>query len=196
MRRLVRSARAFLRRTQGVAAVEFALLAPLMIALFILTMEFAQAIDTSRKVARMTVQIGDLITQQPDMTPTTLQSIVKIAEATIQPYERSTTAVRVTAIDITTGSAPQPKVAWSKCYYDCAALPPATKGATVTLSNDLKIPGMYLIRVETRLAYRPMVAWSEGAKEVLGLFSLDNIMMGDRYDQHPRVSTKIPCTNC
>ncbi|GGA59524.1 hypothetical protein GCM10011385_11580 [Nitratireductor aestuarii] len=196
MRRLVRSARAFLRRTQGVAAVEFALLAPLMIALFILTMEFAQAIDTSRKVARMTVQIGDLITQQPDMTPTTLQSIVKIAEATIQPYKRSTAAVRVTAIDITTGSAPQPKVAWSKCYYDCAALPSATKGATVTLSNDLKIPGMYLIRVETRLAYRPMVAWSEGAKQVLGLFSLDNIMMGDRYDQHPRVSTKIPCNNC
>lgn len=178
------------------AAVEFALLVPLMLVLFILTLEFAQAIDTSRKLSRMTVQIGDLITQQPDISPAELQSIVRIAEATMQPYNRSIPAVRVTGIDISTGAAPQPKVAWSRCYYDCAALPAASKGTTVALDNDLKIAGMYLIRVESRLAYRPIVAWSEAARQLLGVLSLNSIVMTERYDQHPRVSTKIPCTAC
>lgn len=180
---------------RGVAAIEFALLVPLMIAIFVLTLEFAQAIDTSRKLARMTSQIGDLIAQDVDMTPAKLQSIVKIGEATMQPYQRSQPAIRITSIDVT-GTKSEATVAWSKCYYSCAALPASIKGAKVPLADTLKISGLYLIRVETSLAYQPMIAWSDGAMQLLRMTALDSIHMSEKYDQHPRRSTTIPCSTC
>src|SRR5690606_17037275 len=125
--------------SSGMAAVEFALLAPLMIAIFLLTLEFTQAIDTNRKLGNMTLQIAEITTREPDVTPSMLQSIVKIGEATMQPYSRSTPAVRITAIDVSTGSRPDARVAWSRCYYHCSVLPAAAVGSTVPLANNLKI---------------------------------------------------------
>lgn len=188
--------RRFLKREQGSVAVEFALLAPLMIAIFILIMEMAQAIDVSRKLGRMTVQIGDLITQQAEVKRADIQSIALIGRATMQPYRKTVPAVRVTAIDITTGNQPKATVAWSRCYNSCSQLPAFAKGAEVPLAEELLVPGMFLVRVETELNYQPIVAWSEGAKKLLGLMALDNIVMSETVDHHPRISTKIPCSDC
>ncbi|MBE0692234.1 MAG: pilus assembly protein, partial [Aquamicrobium sp.] len=49
---------------RGVAAIEFAFIAPLLLMLYFVTMEVAQGIETNKKVSRVGSMVADLVTQQ------------------------------------------------------------------------------------------------------------------------------------
>ncbi|MEQ9246158.1 MAG: pilus assembly protein, partial [Nitratireductor sp.] len=51
----------FARNRRGVAAIEFAIIAPILFAMYFLTLEFGQAIDVNKKVSRAANMAGDLI---------------------------------------------------------------------------------------------------------------------------------------
>lgn len=59
---------AFLRRDDGVAAIEFALIAPLLVTLMLGALEITQSIWTDGKVEQATNVIGDLVSRTPEMT--------------------------------------------------------------------------------------------------------------------------------
>ena len=85
---------------RGVAALEFALVAPLLLSLYFVTMEVAQAIETNKKVSRAASMVADLVTQQQTITKSELEAIMTIGVSTIQPYNRSQLSIAVTAIVI------------------------------------------------------------------------------------------------
>jgi len=60
-------AQRFARDRSGVAALEFALIAPLLLALYFVTMEVAQAIEVNKKVGRVGSMIADLVAQMPEI---------------------------------------------------------------------------------------------------------------------------------
>ena len=49
---------------RGVAAVEFALIAPLLLSMYFVTMEVSQGIEANKKVGRVGSIVADLVTQQ------------------------------------------------------------------------------------------------------------------------------------
>ena len=53
---------------RGVAAIEFALVAPLLLCMYFVTMEVSQAIETNKKVSRIGSMVADLVTQQQQTT--------------------------------------------------------------------------------------------------------------------------------
>lgn len=182
---------------RGVAAVEFAFIAPVLLAMYFVTMEVSQAIETSKKVSRIGSMVADLVTQQQTVVKADLEAIMKIGESTLQPYNRSTPKIIITAIQITDETTPQVKVVWSRKMVNGSYLVDAAPDTTTTVPAALKIAGTFLIRVESDLAYRPVITWAADSKKSLGLTAaFDNISMGETYYLRPRMSQTIPCGDC
>ncbi|WP_367716486.1 TadE/TadG family type IV pilus assembly protein [Nitratireductor sp. GISD-1A_MAKvit] len=190
---------AFLRDRRGIAATEFVIVLPILLAFYFLTMEFSQAIDTSKKVSRAASMVGDLIAQQPSISPGEVDAIMKIGSAILKPYNRSMPTVTVTAIEITDEEDPKVKVVWSRELRNGSPQPGAPKGSNATVPNDLKKRGTFYIKSSTSLGYKPRLAWSsEGAKAagLTAMLSLDNLPLSESYYLRPRMSRTIPCADC
>ncbi|MBZ9671191.1 TadE/TadG family type IV pilus assembly protein [Mesorhizobium sp. ES1-3] len=188
----------FWSNRRGVAAVEFALIAPILLVMYFMTMEASQAIETSKKVSRVGSMVADLVTQQPTIVKADLDAIMKIGSVTLQPYNRSTPNITITAIQVTTDTPPKVNVVWSRkvvngVYSIATALP-----ATTTVPTTLKVAGTFLIRVESNLNYTPIIGWTTDSPQKLGMTPslTTTIPMGETYYLRPRRSATIPCSDC
>lgn len=185
------------RERGGVAAIEFAFIAPVLLVLYFVTMEVSQGVDTNKKVARIASMVADLTTQQQTVVPATLDAIMEIGAAIIQPYNRTEPDIEITAIRVTDEATPRALVSWSRQLEGGATSRPFTVDTEVTIPEQLMIPNTFLIRVASRLDYRPVIAWSADGKQTLGLTSaFDQIDMTEQYYLRPRMSATIPCTGC
>jgi Flp pilus assembly protein TadG len=184
--------------SRGVAAVEFALIVPLLLAMYFVTMEVAQAIETSKKVSRVGNMVADLVAQQPKITKSELEAIMRIGEATLQPYNRSQPTIVLTAIEVTNDATPKIQVVWSHKLVDGDFSPGAAKESPITtLPPALVVKGSFLVRAEVSLGYAPVITWAASSKPTLGLAAaFDDIAMGETYYLRPRMSTTIPCDGC
>jgi len=181
----------------GVAAIEFAFIAPLLLTMYFVTMEIAPAIDANKKVGRSASMVADLVTQQASITRSEVEAIMAIGEATLNPYSRSKLKVVVTAINITDEASPKVLVAWSRKMVDGAFSQDVAKDTVTTVPAALKVKGSFLLRVEASLDYRPIITWTASAKETTGLLAaFDNIQMKETYYLRPRMSNSIVCTTC
>lgn len=180
---------------RGVAAVEFAFIAPLLLVMYFITAEVAQGIATNKKVGRVASIVADLITQQDKVTGAELDAILQIGDAIVQPYSRTTPKIIARAIEITPAPNSQVRVLWTRTRNGSADAACTSKPDTVTVPPALNVPNTFLIQVKTELCYKPMIAWSDDQKAALGLMSaFAKIEMKESYYLRPRMSTTIPCT--
>lgn len=186
------------RDRRGVAAVEFAFIAPILLSLYFLSMEVSQAVDVNKKVGRAGSMVGDLITQQQTLiTPTDLDAIMRIGDALIQPYGRSNLGLNITAITISNEAKPKATVLWSRKMVNGAFSQATTKGTAVTVPASLLVADSFLIRVDSSLDYRPVLFYAADGKPTLGLSAMfDRINMNEHYYMRPRMSKDIKCDSC
>jgi len=193
-RRLGRSARRLATDRRGVAAIEFAFIAPVLLSLYFVTMEVSQGIEVNKKVGRVGSMVADLITQQQTISKSELGAILQIGGSILQPYNRSLPTITATAIQITDEESPKVVVKWSRKLKDGAVVAGPT---TAKVPDTLKIRNTFLIRVDSDLAYKPVITWSADQKQVLGLAAaFDGIDMSEVYFLRPRISTTITCSDC
>lgn len=187
---------AFLRNRRGVAAIEFALIAPLLLTLYFVTIELAQGMETGKKVSRIGSMVADLVAQQGRQVNTgELDPIMEIGEAILQPYTRSRADIVITGIEIDKNS--NVKVKWSRAMRGGVFGRDANAGDTTTVPAELKIPETFLLRVTAELEYLPILAWTAQQKTSVGLLGMfDHIAMQESYYLRPRMSAEIDCTNC
>lgn len=100
------------RDKRGVSAVEFALIAPALIAFYFGLAELTQAMMAERRASHAASSIGDLVAQSTQISDSTVTDIFTIARAVMSPFPTTTLKMRVTSI--VADSAVSPKVAWSK----------------------------------------------------------------------------------
>ena len=101
-----------LRRDQsGVSAVEFAMLLPLMITLYLGTVEISQAVGIDRKVTLTTRTVADLASQVKTINNADMTNLLDASAAVIAPYDTAPLKVTVSRVDIdTSGTA---KIMWT-----------------------------------------------------------------------------------
>lgn len=186
----------FGRDRRGIAAIEFALIAPILLALYFLTMEASQGIEANKKLSRVASTVADLVTQQNSVTKDEIDAIMKIAGSTLLPYQRSKPDIVVTGISI--GGTPlKATVQWSREGDEHGYRAAAAKNDETTVPASLMIENTFLVRVESKLAYKPFITWSADGKATLGLSAaFDNLPMSETYYLRPRMTNDITCSDC
>ena len=150
--RVRRSARDLSGDCRGLAAVEFAMIVPLMLVLFFGTVEFSSGIAVDRKVTIMARTLSDLTSQNISVTDTMLTNIFNASTGIMTPY--STTPVNSTITELYVD--PVSKVArvqWSKGSSARAA------GTTVAIPTALQVGDTYLIFSEVSYKYTPSIGF-------------------------------------
>lgn len=171
---------------RGIAAVEFALIMPILLIMYFVTMEASQAIETSKKVSRIGSMVADLVTQQTSVVQEDVKAIMKIGSVTLQPYNRSVPTITITAIQVSPDGA-KATVVWSRTSINGGFSVGATGETTVPAT--LKVANTFLIRVESTLVYKPVIELAINS-------AFNPINMGETYYLRPRRSVAIPCTDC
>lgn len=179
--------RRFGRDQRGVSAVEFALIAPMMVLLYFGLAELCQALIAERKASHVASSVGDLVAQSESVVaassgsgPTGLADIFAIGNSIMAPYATSTLQIRVTSV--TANATAVPKVDWSVGYGGYAAL---VKQATVTLPMTLNA-GDSIIMSEVKYRYNSSIG-----------YVLPKVQdYTEAFYLRPRRSDKVTCADC
>jgi Flp pilus assembly protein TadG len=88
------------RDEKGMAAIEFAMLAPIMFLFFVGCVEFSQALTVDRRVTQSASSTADLIARAPSAGLSTIQvdNELKIVEQLIAPYNLSALTVQIISV--------------------------------------------------------------------------------------------------
>ena len=99
MRRFITTwVRQFSRDTRGVSAVEFALIAPFLIALYLGAVQVSQALNADSKVTSAANAVGDLVAQDDTVTDDEMDDIFQAAALIMQPYDPAALILRVSSV--------------------------------------------------------------------------------------------------
>lgn len=105
----------FSRDTKAVAAVEFALILPILLLTYIGTAEVSRLIIMDRRLAVVAGAVGDLVARADGSLPSTvLDDYFEAAEFTMAPYPAGTLKQVVTSVYV--NNAGKAKVRWSRGF--------------------------------------------------------------------------------
>ncbi|HWP25041.1 MAG TPA: TadE/TadG family type IV pilus assembly protein [Xanthobacteraceae bacterium] len=166
------------RDQRGASVVEFALLLPLMLTLYLGTVEISQGIAVDRKLTLTARTVADLVSQASTINNTAMNDIMAASTAVMYPYSINTLKVTVTSVKIDANS--KATVDWSDSYNGT----PRAKGSTVTVPAALLVPNTWLIWSEVEYLYTPAV----------GYVLTGSLTLRDQLYMAPRISNYVTRT--
>lgn len=180
MRLRQRILRRFAKSTDGVAALEFAMCAPVLAVLFLATFDGGRALAAFMKVRATTYALAAISNQYPTIGDADMSQIFATTQNVMAPYPTGTLGQTVSGITIdSTGKA---TVTWSSTQGGVAR----GVGSTITLPASLDIPSSFLIFSEVTYQYVPMFGFfDKGA----------SISLSDNLFAAPRSNPTIPRTS-
>jgi len=166
--RLRRSVRGLCRDRRGVAAIEFAVIAPVMLVMFLGTVDFSAGIAVNRKVTLIARTLADLPGQSAAqaITDTYLQNVFTASIVIIKPY--SQTPVNATISEIYVDSNKKATIQWSKSAIVANGAIQATLTTSSRSPGDvvttlvppaLLVKQTYLVLSEVNYLYKPLTGY-------------------------------------
>ena len=141
--------------TEGMAAVEFAVILPLLVVLWIGGVEITQALSVDRKVNNLAASVGDLAARSEMLTFYDVENIFDIADWAMHPYGGADAAIVLTAVTMDEDGAA--KVAWSRTRGAAAHAENASMDDAI--DEDLRIPDTQVIMAEVEYPYTPAIGY-------------------------------------
>ena len=169
----------FAQDRRGVSAVEFAMLLPLMITLYLGAVEVSQGIGIDRKVTLTTRTVADLASQVSSINNTDMTNILNASSSVIVPYDTSKLQVTVSAVEVDSNGVA--KIAWS----DTLGGTKRAKGSTVSLPTAINVPSTTLIWSEVAYNYTPTI----------GYVITGTLKLSDQIWMRPRLSETVTRVN-
>ncbi len=145
--------RRFARDRDAVAAMEFAIVLPIMLLLYIGGVELGDGLQIQFKVTETARTITDVASQYITIQSSDMSNILAATSSVVAPYPSSN--MTITISEVTTNSQGQGAIAWS-CSLNGT---PYTVGATVTLPTNLQTPNISLIWGEVTFPYKPPMGY-------------------------------------
>lgn len=164
---------------RGISAVEFAMLAPVLIAFYLGLSEFCQGYMAQKRMGHASAMVADLVAQEESVTAATVDDVFDIGTLIMKPFSAATLHQRVSSISRTGGVA---TVDWSRSDGMTAR----TVGSTVTLPADLIADGESIIMSEATYDYDSPADYLMPA---ITRFS-------HSYYLRPRTSDRTTCADC
>lgn len=145
------------RDQRGISALEFAIVFPLMAALYLGGTAATQGIVIKRKVTLTARTIGDLASQYADITNATRDTIWAAANAVTQPYSTAPLTMYFSSVNIDANG--NGTVKWSEGYSMGATTAGRAVGTVVNFPAGFGAtsPNTSVIMAEVTYAYTPPV---------------------------------------
>jgi len=170
----------FLRDRRGVSAIEFALIAPVLICAYLGMAELTLGMIASRQTSHLAATMGDLASQSDNLTAANLTDLWAIGASMLQPNDTST-RLHIRLTQVTMNASNQAVVDWSKNYNWTSYAP----GAIISSVTTAQISqGQYLIMTEVQYDY----------VSPIGNFLPGTTTLKDTFYHHPRNGTKVTQT--
>lgn len=161
-RRSLCAAAQLVRSDRGVSMIEFALVFPIMLMMFIGLVEFGEAFSIDRKINNAASTISDLVSQESSVNNTELGDIATVATELLKPYRAAPLTLRITSI--VADAQNRTTVAWT---YPTTGGP--RTGAAYTLPRaGLTEANSSLIVAETSYAFAPALGYFIGSITLTG----------------------------
>lgn len=174
---MLRSARCFRRSRSGMAAVEFALIAPVMILVFFGSIELSEALNCKARVERVASTAADLVSQSTTVSTTDVNNVFGAANSILFPFSSAPAQIVISSlVDNGHGAA---TVAWSNAQNATAR----TLGSTVTVPAGLIVSGSGGSVILAEVTY----TYTSPTTQVLGA----NTVMTGLFYAKPRRSTTV-----
>lgn len=161
---------------RGVSAIEFALILPLMLLLFLGMVEVSQGIIVDRKVKMTARTVADLVSQVSKTDNSGVDAALGASTAILAPFPAVNAHVIVSGVSIdNNGNA---KVVWSRANKDAGH----GTGDSVTVPDALKTPNAFLVWGEATYDYVPTLGYVTGP-----------MRLSNQIFIRPRVSKTVSC---
>ncbi|MEM9937338.1 MAG: TadE/TadG family type IV pilus assembly protein [Pseudomonadota bacterium] len=169
-----RNIRGFWRAESGISAVEFALIAPVMMLFYFGSIELSFMMTLDRKVTSTAGALGDLVARADSIDNAEMIDIFDASRTILEPYPADVARMRVSSLVREDGTV---TVAWSD-GLNLTALP---VGQQVTVPSGLVSDGDSLILAEVEYDY----------ESFLGYFYTEKKKLSDEFYLRPRRTNTV-----
>lgn len=141
--------RRFTRAKRGMAAVEFALIAPMMVFLLLGSVELLDALSANRRAQNTAASLADVVARDNAISNAEVTGLWAAIEILMFP-DPGNTAVDMRVTSIFVENASTARVVWSEGHNAYSGLP---NNSTVSLPAEMMVPNTGLIRTDIRYHY-------------------------------------------
>ncbi|MGY5807296.1 TadE/TadG family type IV pilus assembly protein [Rhizobium sp. LEGMi198b] len=178
--------RRFTRDERGIGAIEFAILFPVLLMLYLGAFELTIALSVEKRASRSAGSIADIVTQQSSVSKTVFATMPSVASAIFAPYDSTGLTLKITGIQLDANS--NATVAWS--WAQDGSKPYAT-GSTATVPSDINQASTFLVRTELAIPYQLISFGSDFLPA-----GSSQITISREYFYRPRTDSTVTCSDC
>lgn len=181
-------ARDVARDRSGASAIEFAFLAPILLAIYVSSFEITTGYSVAQKTLKAAGTIADIVTRQEAVDKAFLSEMVDTAEATIAPSPAPGLKLKITGVTIDgSGNA---KVLWS---WNESGGKPYVKGSAVMVPDEMKKANSFLVRSELSVQHTMLLFFGSPAGSET---STRTITINREFYYRERLGNDVPCSDC
>ena len=182
--------RRFLSDRSGIGGVEFAIIAPILIALYISCFELTLGISVAKRATKAAGSVADLVTQQTSVNKALLAGMMDVSKAIFVPFNTDAKNITLKITGVTIDANANPKVLWS--WDQTGARPYAVGSAVTGVPTDMTVANSFLVRAELSVPHELLLILPGG----LLSSQTKSITISRNYFFRQRVGDKIDCTDC
>ena len=145
--RLKPNLRRFAAARQGLAALEFAILLPMMIFMLFGAVDLIDAMGTNRRAENVAASLADVISRDTEVSDDEVTGLWSAMAVLMAPDSATDMKARITSIEVVSSNSAQ--VVWSEGHGMSAY----SNGASFDLPADMMLPGTSVILAETQFDY-------------------------------------------
>lgn len=146
------------RDVSGVAAVEFGIIAPVLIVMLVGVIEITRAVSIDRRFGQVTSLVADLIAREENMSNNDINAVYGIVGHVMGVWGTDTLKLEVIPVQAHPTNAAIKKVyAQATNRPSFGGVTPKAYCANYTLPDDLVAPGSSVIIVEAKYRFKPLL---------------------------------------
>ena len=167
---------ALVKSRKGLAALEFALVAPLLVLMLFGSVEITEALNTNRRAENTSASLADIVARDTIITDQELTDLWSAASALMYPNSATPLKMRISSVQII--DANTAKVLWSDGYNGYS---PRAADSTMPLPAGMMTPNTSVVVAETSYDYTPPI----------GVFLKVNFPLNHVEYRRPRIADPV-----
>jgi Flp pilus assembly protein TadG len=150
----------FAAASGGVAAVEFAMVLPVMVLMYLGITEVTFGINTDRKITMLSRSLADLTGRAQTVDTTEINNIFGAASAVMAPYNASGAQMVISSIAVLPGPGTTVRgvVCWSEARGTGAS--PRGDGSAYNVPDGFRTANTSFVLAEVKMPYNPMFGYA------------------------------------